>query len=135
MAKAEVDLTAEGTAQLLTFARQMAREAGGMIRRAFATKPMDDYGRKSMTDPVTETDRAVEAYLFGSIRERYPAHAFIGEESAADCEWTGKPTWIIDPIDGTANCTFVGFVRGGKGVWCCADWYYVLLVCVLFVVT
>lgn len=75
-----------------------------MIRTAFQA-PRASYDCKSATDPVTETDRAVEAMIFGAIREKFAHHALIGEESAAESEWTDAPTWIVDPIDGTANCT------------------------------
>lgn len=97
-----LDLSKEGTAELLAFTENLARKAGTMIRTAFHSQA-GDYDRKSATDPVTETDRAVEAMLFGGIRAKYPAHSFIGEESASNCEWTSSPTWIVDPIDGTAN--------------------------------
>ena len=36
----------------------------------------------------------------------HPYISFIGEESVAggaNCEMTDKPTWIVDPIDGTTN--------------------------------
>ena len=55
-------------------------------------------------DWVTETDKAVEEYLIGSIRKAFPTHKFIGEESNdTHNELTDEPTWIIDPIDGTTN--------------------------------
>lgn len=101
-----LDLDAEGTAKLLSFTEELAREAGAMIRTAFHSQ-VGKYDRKSATDPVTETDHAVEAMVFGAIRAKYPAHSFIGEESASGVEWTDAPTWIVDPIDGTANCTFL----------------------------
>lgn len=101
---ARVDMSENDTMELLTFAKELAREAGEMIRKAFALVPMNDYDRKSATDPVTETDRAVEQFIFGRIRERFPSHKFIGEESASDGEWGNEATWIVDPIDGTANC-------------------------------
>ncbi|CAF4745988.1 unnamed protein product, partial [Rotaria magnacalcarata] len=44
------------------------------------------------------------------LRESFPAHKFIGEESTAlgtKSSFTDDPTWIIDPIDGTTN-----FVHG-----------------------
>lgn len=100
----EPDLSAAGTACLLSFAEELARRAGGMIRTAFHM-PRTTYDRKSATDPVTETDRAVETKIFGAIRKKFTQHALIGEESAAETEWTDAPTWIVDPIDGTANCT------------------------------
>lgn len=111
-----MDLSRERTAEILFFAEDLARDAGSMIRTAFHAQ-RGEYDRKSATDPVTETDRAVEKKLFGAIRDKFPDHAFIGEESAATAEWTSAPTWIVDPIDGTANCTsFVAtlaFLQGG----------------------
>lgn len=98
-----LDITPEQTSKLLVFAENLARRAGDMILTAFNTPPKD-YDRKSATDPVTETDRAVEAMIFDEIRKHYPDHALIGEESASDAKWTDLPTWIVDPIDGTANC-------------------------------
>ena len=59
-------------------------------------------------DWVTETDKAVEEYLIGSIRKAFPTHKFVGEETdETHNELTDDPTWIIDPIDGTTN-----FVHG-----------------------
>lgn len=110
-----VDLSEEGTAELLSFTKELAREAGQMIRTAFKKPLNEDYGLKSATDPVTETDQAVEKMLFTAIRSRFPDHRFIGEESAAGAEWTDAPTWIIDPIDGTANCGYsVSVVSGPR---------------------
>ena len=55
-------------------------------------------------DWVTETDKAVESYLIGSIKKEFPTHKFIGEESNETHNGlTNEPTWIIDPIDGTTN--------------------------------
>lgn len=99
-----VDISTEGTAKLLNFAKELAIEGGKIIKEAFL-KPSDStYGRKSKTDPVTVTDEAVEKYICDTIKERYPDHVFIGEESASNVQWTDDPTWIIDPLDGTANC-------------------------------
>ncbi|XP_058468301.1 inositol monophosphatase 1-like isoform X2 [Solea solea] len=62
--------------------------------------------KSSSADLVTETDERVENLLISAIRNRYPLHRFIGEESVAageHLELTDTPTWIIDPIDGTVN--------------------------------
>ncbi len=51
---------------------------------------------------VTDVDRAIERFLRDALRERYPAHAVLGEEYG----WDGPqdaPLWAIDPIDGTTN--------------------------------
>lgn len=57
-------------------------------------------------DFVTETDQEVEKLLIDNLSKEFPDHLFIGEESVANgaqCNFTDKPTWIIDPIDGTMN--------------------------------
>uniref|UniRef100_UPI0037E74F96 inositol monophosphatase 1 n=1 Tax=Semicossyphus pulcher TaxID=241346 RepID=UPI0037E74F96 len=82
-----------------------ARRAGEVVREAL----QDD--RKVMTksssvDLVTQTDQKVEQLIIQSVKEKFPTHRFIGEESVAAgeaCVLTDEPTWIIDPIDGTTN--------------------------------
>ncbi|MBN3285804.1 IMPA1 monophosphatase, partial [Polyodon spathula] len=62
--------------------------------------------KSSPVDLVTETDQKVESMIISSIREKFPTHSFIGEESVAAGAasiLTDNPTWIIDPIDGTTN--------------------------------
>jgi histidinol-phosphatase len=62
------------------------------------TKPDDS--------PVTDADRATERAIKAKLAEARPNDALIGEEYG-DSAGTGNRTWIIDPIDGTAN-----FMRG-----------------------
>ncbi|XP_076181797.1 uncharacterized protein LOC143153981 [Ptiloglossa arizonensis] len=58
-------------------------------------------------DLVTNYDIKIEEMLTRSLKEKFPDHEFIGEETAAETKekpiLTNKPTWIIDPIDGTIN--------------------------------
>jgi fructose-1,6-bisphosphatase/inositol monophosphatase family enzyme len=58
-------------------------------------------------DLVTKVDKEIERLIFSSIRERYPSHQLLGEESASESglvtELADLPTWIVDPIDGTTN--------------------------------
>ncbi|RZB45733.1 Inositol P domain containing protein, partial [Asbolus verrucosus] len=66
--------------------------------------------KSSEIDLVTETDQQVEKLLIENLSKEFPDHLFIGEESVANgsqCSLTDKPTWIIDPVDGTMN-----FVHG-----------------------
>ena len=51
--------------------------------------------------PVTDADRAVEAKLRETLSEYRPEDVIIGEEY--ENTGTADRTWIIDPIDGTAN--------------------------------
>lgn len=85
------------TDAFLALGVELAKKAGAMIREGF-NQPRGEYDRKSATDPVTETDRAVEAFVFTELRKVYPGHHFIGEESASEEAWTDAPTWIVDPI-------------------------------------
>lgn len=54
-----VDLSVKGTAALLDFTKEIALEGGNIIKEAFSKPQQADYGRKTATDPVTETDKAV----------------------------------------------------------------------------
>ena len=59
--------------------------------------------KKGPWDVVTEYDLRVEKLIIGKLKEKFPDHKFIGEETAEEKELTPDPTWIIDPIDGTNN--------------------------------
>ncbi|XP_035512254.1 inositol monophosphatase 2 [Morone saxatilis] len=84
---------------------EVTRKAGKMIREALQ-KDIAVMQKSSPVDLVTETDQKVEQLIISSIKEKYPTHSFIGEESVAagaPSVLTDNPTWIIDPIDGTTN--------------------------------
>lgn len=84
-----------------------ARKAGEVVREALKHEGcMSVMLKSSPADLVTETDQKVESMIMSSIKEKFPTHSFIGEESVAAGEssiLTDNPTWIIDPIDGTTN--------------------------------
>jgi myo-inositol-1(or 4)-monophosphatase len=61
--------------------------------------------KSSVTDLVTEYDRAVEAYIVDELRRLHPDDAILGEEGTADGGTSGS-TWVIDPIDGTTNFVY-----------------------------
>ncbi|KAM8882140.1 inositol monophosphatase 1-like [Synchiropus picturatus] len=84
---------------------EVTKQAGKMIREALQ-KDIAVKQKSSPVDLVTETDQRVEQLIISSIKEKYPTHSFIGEESVAagaPSVLTDNPTWIIDPIDGTTN--------------------------------
>ena len=58
---------------------------------------------KGGIDLVTEYDKACEKYIFESLRKSFPQYEFIGEESSSENVLTTKPTFCVDPIDGTTN--------------------------------
>ncbi|SMY24803.1 unnamed protein product [Zymoseptoria tritici ST99CH_1A5] len=81
----------------------VAKEAGDIARTAQPTTGTIAT-KKNTTDIVTETDKAVEALIRERLTTRYGSFDFRGEEShEAASEMTDRPTFIVDPIDGTSN--------------------------------
>ena len=75
--------------ECLGLAKQVAREAGRMIREAHEKRDgealsVESKADKNSVDLVTATDKACEEYIIGTIKKRFPGHAFIGEESSFD---------------------------------------------------
>lgn len=90
----------------------LLRDAAGEFARAAGAVLLEGYGhehapeRKGRIDLVTAWDRRSEALLLRLIRERFPGHAIVAEESgahAAGGAGGGRVRWICDPLDGTTN--------------------------------
>ncbi|XP_024020231.1 inositol-phosphate phosphatase [Morus notabilis] len=92
----------------LASAVDAAKKAGEIIRKGFYQ--IKHVEHKGQVDLVTETDKECEDLIFNHLKQLYPTHKFIGEETTAaygTTELTDEPTWIVDPLDGTTN-----FVHG-----------------------
>jgi myo-inositol-1(or 4)-monophosphatase len=85
----------------LNTAVRAARRAGDIIIRGLARFEGVEVATKGLNDYVTSIDRAAEAAILEILREAYPHHAFLAEESGAS--GNADTTWIIDPLDGTTN--------------------------------
>jgi myo-inositol-1(or 4)-monophosphatase len=85
---------------------RVAREAATFIRRS--AQPRRLRFKTSSADLVTATDLKVERLVRTWLKATHPDHAIVGEEGGglAEMDLT-RPTWFIDPVDGTTN-----FVRG-----------------------
>lgn len=57
--------------------------------------------------PVTRADKEAEEAILAIIREVFPSHAILAEESGLSAG-AAETRWIVDPLDGTR-----GFTRGG----------------------
>lgn len=90
---------------MLNIAVKAARRAGGIINRASMDVAHLKVGVKQQSDYVTEVDRAAEAAIIEILREAYPQHEILAEESGATAGTKGESDyqWIIDPLDGTTN--------------------------------
>ena len=90
----------------LEFAKNLAIKAGDMIAEARKNSSfVRDY--KMDHELVTSTDIAVDQFICGRIREHYPKHSILSEESSPHMDLSAiadnVPVWVIDPIDGTMN--------------------------------
>ncbi|HEX4944247.1 MAG TPA: inositol monophosphatase family protein [Usitatibacteraceae bacterium] len=89
---------------MLTTAVKAARKAGAIITRASYDLERLTIRRKQHNDFVTEVDHAAEDAIIRTLREAYPSHAFLAEESGASSAAANSDhLWIIDPLDGTTN--------------------------------
>ncbi|WP_153115630.1 inositol monophosphatase family protein [Rhodocyclus tenuis] len=89
----------------LNIAIKAARRASQIINRASQDIERLQVTRKQQSDFVTEVDRAAEAAIIETLREAYPEHAILAEESghSAGRDADSEYEWIIDPLDGTTN--------------------------------
>ena len=85
----------------LNIAVKAARRAGGIINRASRDVEQIKVSAKRDKDFVTEVDKAAEEAIIGVLKEAYPDHAILAEESGAS--GASEHVWIIDPLDGTTN--------------------------------
>jgi len=88
---------------MLNIAVKAARRAGSLIQRASNDLDKLTVETKSQNDFVSEVDRAAEAAIIDLLRETYPQHSILAEESGAHTHGESDYQWIIDPLDGTTN--------------------------------
>ncbi len=83
------------------FVQRIVREAGATLRKNYGVITTGQV-KTSQHDIVTEADFESERLLISAIRKKFPYHNILAEESG---ELVGKSnyTWVIDPLDGTAN--------------------------------
>jgi len=86
---------------LLNTAIKAARRGGDLAARQLKRVAELKVESKGVNDFVTQVDLAAEEKIIESIREYYPDHAFLAEESGRSGD--SDHLWIIDPLDGTTN--------------------------------
>ncbi|HKK57650.1 inositol monophosphatase family protein [Marinobacter sp.] len=90
------------------FAERLARKAGELVRHEREHNTLRT-GYKQQTELVTHADVLADEMITGAIRERFPDHRILSEETMPDLEQAEQldtPLWIIDPIDGTVNYAY-----------------------------
>ena len=86
----------------LNTAIKAARLAGEVILDNLGRISKKEIGRKQTADFVTRIDRESEKIIIDTIKESFPDHFFLAEESVKEDKTEGY-RWIIDPLDGTTN--------------------------------
>ena len=89
----------------MRMARAVTREAADTARLRFLAREGGHFELKGPQDYLTETDGEIERLIRRRIARSFPGDAFFGEEG--EQRSVGTWTWVVDPIDGTAN-----FARG-----------------------
>jgi len=90
---------------MLNTAVKAARRASTVINRATFDLDRIKVTEKGHNDFVTEIDKAAELAIIDVLKNAYPDHAVLAEESGASANLHDETenVWIIDPIDGTTN--------------------------------
>lgn len=84
----------------LLLAQQLADIADSITLERFMAQDLVVEKKPDATE-VTDADRATELAIKAKLLEARPNDAIIGEEFGASA--SSNRTWIVDPIDGTAN--------------------------------
>lgn len=88
--------------RMLEAAISMARAAGDIQKECFRRPELSMHTKQNACDVVTEADKKSEEVIKGMVREMFPTHGILAEESGSEhcgAEWR----WVIDPLDGTTN--------------------------------
>ena len=86
-------------------------EAGNLLNTQLDKKRMIEYkernGELDFNQIVTQQDLLIEEFIVHRIQNQFPNSNIISEEKPINDFSLEKPTWVIDPIDGSMN-----FFRG-----------------------
>lgn len=92
-------------------AADLVRDAGELAARMLR-EGLDVEHKSSISDVVSDADRAAEDLVVARLRQARPEDGIVGEEGTTDAG--EHRTWFIDPVDGTYN-----FLHG-LPTWCSA---------------
>lgn len=86
---------------------KIARIGAARLLPRFRSLSADQVSEKARNDLVSIADNEAEEAILEAIADRFPEHAVLAEESGWHQRSRSRPTWIVDPLDGTTN-----FVHG-----------------------
>lgn len=113
-------------ADFANLAVQLAQEAAKTVLDRLGTRAIS---RKADQSIVTDADEAAQSQILNAVADRFPAHAFLAEETIATDRSLPDPKtarfcWVVDPLDGTRNfvagfpcfCTSIAVLEHGRPV-------------------
>ena len=84
----------------LKITENLVREAGRMILEYYHQDYRIDF--KSENEPVTQADKAANAFITQRLKSLYPEDGVLAEESKDDLRRLYcRRVWLVDPMDGT----------------------------------
>ncbi len=86
---------------MLNIAVKAARAAGKVINYGSQNLDRLTVHSKRENDFVSEIDQKAEHAIIDILRDAFPNHAILAEESGVSGE--SEYQWVIDPLDGTTN--------------------------------
>jgi myo-inositol-1(or 4)-monophosphatase len=87
---------------VISFIEKLARRAGDVLLSHFGEDEQLLKLRSTAKEAVTRYDKMVDELIVREIRDRYPDHSLLTEESGlakGDPDWL----WIVDSLDGTGD--------------------------------
>src|SRR5260370_27337977 len=88
---------------LLNVMIKAANKAGRTLKRAFGEVEHLQVSLKGPGNFVSAADRRAEEILCAELAAARPGYGFVGEEGGRREGTDETHTWIVDPLDGTAN--------------------------------
>lgn len=108
----------------VTLMVKAARAAGNVLLRHMNKLDALNVVEKDRMDYASEVDGLAEKEIIKELRRATPDYAFLGEESGSlgSSQNPRRPTWVIDPLDGTSNylhgiphfCVSIALVENGE---------------------
>lgn len=87
---------------VLDHIKQLAVDVGRLQMENLGRADLAVDKKTTGIDLVTEIDRRSEAMIVRFLREHYPDHGILAEESGRTAG-TSDYLWVVDPLDGTTN--------------------------------
>lgn len=87
---------------LLEVAQDAALEAGNFLKESVGRVKSVETKMGEVRNLVSDIDRGSEERIIRRIRQHYPGHAVLAEESGGSRR-EEEFRWVIDPLDGTTN--------------------------------